>query len=74
MTIAFDRDGGIAHRQATPQMQISWDLLHRTLRGLVADGDYVPVRGVRSVDQSNEFARLDFEDGSEEVADLGHWR
>jgi 2-polyprenyl-6-methoxyphenol hydroxylase-like FAD-dependent oxidoreductase len=39
--ITFDRDGGVAHRQATPQMQISWDHLYRAFRALVAGDDYV---------------------------------
>lgn len=68
--ITFDRDGSIAHRQATPQMQISWDHLYRAFRALVAGDDYVLGHAVRSVRQTDEFARLDFEDGSEEVADL----
>src|SRR6266403_2122759 len=34
--ITFDRDGGVTHRQATPQMQISWDHLYRAFRALVA--------------------------------------
>jgi 2-polyprenyl-6-methoxyphenol hydroxylase-like FAD-dependent oxidoreductase len=68
--ITFDRDGGVAHRQATPQMQISWDHLYRAFRALVAGDDYVLGHAVRSVRQTDEFARLDFEDGSEEVADL----
>lgn len=68
--ITFDRDGSIAHRQATPQMQISWDYLYRAFRGLVAADDYVLGRAVHSVAQTEELARLDFEDGTEEVADL----
>ena len=68
--ITFDRDGGVAHRQATPQMQISWDHLYRAFRALVAGDDYVLGHAVRSVRQTDEFAHLDFEDGSEEVADL----
>jgi 2-polyprenyl-6-methoxyphenol hydroxylase-like FAD-dependent oxidoreductase len=68
--ITFDRDGNIAHRQATPQMQISWDYLYRAFRALVADDDYVLGRAVRSAEQTDEFACLDFEDGGEEVVDL----
>src|SRR5271169_112023 len=59
--ITFDRDGGIAHRQATPQMQISWDHLYRTFHRLIGDDDYVLGRTVRSVGQTGEIARLDFE-------------
>jgi len=68
--ITFNRDGGIAQRQVTPQMQISWDHLYRAFRALVVDDDYVLGRGVQSVSQNDEFVRLNFEDGSEEVADL----
>ena len=68
--ITFDRDGGVAHRQATPQMQISWDYLYSAFRALVAGDDYVLGHAVRSVRQTDEFASLDFEDGSEEVAAL----
>src|ERR1700720_3246167 len=59
--ITFDRDGGVAHRQATPQMQISWDHLYRAFRALVARDDYVLGHAVRSVRQTDEFASLDFE-------------
>ena len=68
--ITFDRDGNIVHRQATPQMQISWDHLYRSFRALVANDEYVLGRAVRSVEQIDEITRLDFEDGSEDVADL----
>jgi 2-polyprenyl-6-methoxyphenol hydroxylase-like FAD-dependent oxidoreductase len=68
--ITFDRDGGVVHRQATPQMQISWDYLYSAFRALVAGDDYVLGHAVRSVRQTDEFVSLDFEDGSEEVADL----
>lgn len=68
--ITFDRDGSIGHRQAMPQMQISWDYLYRAFRGLVAADDYVAGRAVRSVAQTEEFARLDFEDDTEELVDL----
>jgi 2-polyprenyl-6-methoxyphenol hydroxylase-like FAD-dependent oxidoreductase len=68
--ITFDRDGRVVHRQATPQMQISWDHLYRSFRALVPGDDYVLGRAVRSVRETDEVVRLDFEDGSDEVADL----
>jgi 2-polyprenyl-6-methoxyphenol hydroxylase-like FAD-dependent oxidoreductase len=68
--ITFDRGGNIAHRQATPQMQISWDHLYRAFRVLITDNDYVLGRAACSVGQTDEFARLDFEDGGEELVDL----
>ena len=68
--ITFNREGGVVHRQATPQMQISWDKLYRAFRALVADDDYVLGRAVRSVSQTDRAARLDFDDGGQELADL----
>src|SRR6266478_170367 len=68
--VTFNREGGVVHRQATPQMQISWDKLYRAFRALVAEDDYVLGRAVRSVSQTEKAARLDLEDGSQEMADL----
>jgi 2-polyprenyl-6-methoxyphenol hydroxylase-like FAD-dependent oxidoreductase len=68
--ITLNREGGVVHRQATPQMQISWDKLYRAFRALVADDDYVLGRAVRSVSQAEKAARLDFDDDSREMADL----
>ncbi|ASG22405.1 FAD-dependent monooxygenase [Nitrospirillum viridazoti] len=68
--IYFDRDGGIAERHATPQTQISWDHLYRTLRAKVPDDGYVLDRAVRAVTQGPQGARLLFGDGGEEEADL----
>src|SRR3984893_2351375 len=68
--ITFNREGSVVHRQATSQMQISWDKLYRAFRALVADDDYVLGRAVRSVSQTEKAARLDFEDGGQEMADL----
>src|SRR5258708_29299806 len=68
--VTFNREGGVVHREATPQMQISWDKLYRAFRALVAEDDYVLGRAVRSVSQTEKTARLDLEDGSQEMADL----
>ncbi|MBP2301851.1 FAD binding domain-containing protein [Azospirillum picis] len=68
--IFLDRAGTIGHLQRTPQTQISWDHLFRTMRSKVEDGDYVPGRAVRAVEQDADGARLLFEDGGSEEADL----
>ncbi|MBP2293630.1 FAD binding domain-containing protein [Azospirillum rugosum] len=68
--IFLNRAGGIDHRQKTPQTQISWDHLYRTMRGKVADAEYELGRAVRAVEQDEGSARLLFEDGAVEEADL----
>lgn len=65
--IHLDRDGGIAERHATPQTQISWDHLYRTVRERVDDGAYQAGRSVRAVAASG---RLTFMDGGTDDADL----
>ncbi|ACB94196.1 FAD binding domain-containing protein [Beijerinckia indica] len=68
--IYFDRDGGIAERYPTPQMQISWDYLYNTFRAF-SDGEaYSLGRSVRSVAQDETGALLRFEDGAEDHAGL----
>jgi len=68
--ITLDRDGSVVDRQATRQMQISWDKLYRAFHALLASDDYVLGRAVGSASQTDKSARLDFEDGGEEEADL----
>ncbi|MBB6252068.1 FAD-dependent monooxygenase [Nitrospirillum iridis] len=68
--IFLDRDGGIAERHATPQTQISWDHLYRTIREKLRDDDYRLGRPVRAVFQDADGARLSFADGGQEEADL----
>ena len=68
--IALDRAGQIIFRQATPQMQISWDRLYETFHALIPDKGYSLGREVVSVGQNHESAYLCFADGMRELADL----
>jgi 2-polyprenyl-6-methoxyphenol hydroxylase-like FAD-dependent oxidoreductase len=68
--ITLDRAGGIAHRQATPQMQVSWDYLYSAVRARLGDGEYRLGRAVQSATQAEAGAVLHFTDGSDEAADL----
>jgi 2-polyprenyl-6-methoxyphenol hydroxylase-like FAD-dependent oxidoreductase len=68
--ITLDRSGAIAHRQATPQMQVSWDYLYHAVRIRLDDGDYRLGRTVQGATQSGTEAVLHFTDGSSEGADL----
>ncbi|MBY6261174.1 2-polyprenyl-6-methoxyphenol hydroxylase [Azospirillum sp. 412522] len=68
--IVLDRAGEIRQRQATPQMQISWDHLYATMRSKVPDDAYALGRAVLSVEQDAASASLQFDDGSREEADL----
>jgi 2-polyprenyl-6-methoxyphenol hydroxylase-like FAD-dependent oxidoreductase len=68
--VTLDRQGHIMQRQATPQMQISWDHLYATFRALVESEAYVLGRSVQRVKQTRDEARLEFSSGAGEVADL----
>jgi 2-polyprenyl-6-methoxyphenol hydroxylase-like FAD-dependent oxidoreductase len=68
--ITLDCAGGIAHRQATPQMQVSWDYLYSAVRARLGDGEYRLGRAVQSATQAEAGAVLHFTDGSDEAADL----
>lgn len=68
--IYLDRDDHIIHRQRTPQMQLSWDVLFRTFRDLVPDARYGIGQRALAVDSDGTGARVRFADGHEETADL----
>jgi 2-polyprenyl-6-methoxyphenol hydroxylase-like FAD-dependent oxidoreductase len=68
--IFLDAAGGIAQRQGTPQMQVSWDHLYDAVRARLADADYRLGRTVAGATQSGTEAVLHFTDGSSEAADL----
>ncbi|RYJ04449.1 MAG: 2-polyprenyl-6-methoxyphenol hydroxylase [Acetobacteraceae bacterium] len=68
--IVLDAAGGIAHRQATPQMQVSWDHLYRAVRARLTETDYRLGRTVQGATQSDAGAVLHFTDGGSEDADL----
>lgn len=68
--IFFDRSGAIADRQATPQMQMSWDSLFRVVRGGLGDDAYFQGRGVAEAAATADGAVLTFADGGTATADL----
>lgn len=68
--ITLDRAGGIAQRQAMPQMQMSWDFLYGAVRARLAERDYHLGRAVLGATQSAGGAVLHFADGGSESADL----
>jgi 2-polyprenyl-6-methoxyphenol hydroxylase-like FAD-dependent oxidoreductase len=68
--ITLDPAGGIAHREAMPQMQVSWDFLYAAVRARLEDQDYQPGRSVLKATQSADSAALHLTDGSTESADL----
>jgi len=68
--ITLDRAGGIAHRQVTPQMQLSWDYLYSAVRARLGDADYRLGRAVSGAAQTEAGEVLHFYDGSSEDADL----
>src|SRR4051812_38500420 len=51
--VTFDRSGEIASRQATPQMQISWDRLYQAIREAVPEANYRLKRRVVAVKSSD---------------------
>jgi 2-polyprenyl-6-methoxyphenol hydroxylase-like FAD-dependent oxidoreductase len=68
--ITLDRSGGVIERHATPQMQISWDHLYRTVQGLLTEGSYVAGRSVAEIGQNDDAAWLALEDDERAEADL----
>lgn len=68
--IYFNRDGSIAERLATPQMQISWDFLYSTVASHMTADSYMIGHPVDSVVESLEGAQIIFADGGREEADL----
>lgn len=68
--IYLDREGGIIHRQQSPQTQLSWDVLFRTFRELLPDARYQTGRRAVAVVNAPGGARVRYADGGEEAADL----
>ncbi|WP_205466489.1 FAD-dependent monooxygenase [Novosphingobium sp. BW1] len=68
--ITLRRDGSIARHDPHPQMQMSWDLLFRSLRDTLAPGTYCKAQAVRAAGTSEQGAWLRFEDGTRLEADL----
>jgi len=68
--ITFARNGSIAQRDVTPQTQISWDHLYRTVRHLLPTASYrVDARVVR-VENSASGATIVLDDGEAHRFDL----
>lgn len=68
--IYLDHDDHIIHRQRTPQMQLSWDVLFRTFRDLVPDARYRIGQRALNAQSDGGGARARYADGHEETADL----
>jgi 2-polyprenyl-6-methoxyphenol hydroxylase-like FAD-dependent oxidoreductase len=68
--IYLDRSGRVAKRFDMPQTQISWDVLYRSFRNLVADDRYYGGMEVDSASGSGHGAFLKFSDGTTLEADL----
>lgn len=68
--IYLDRDGRVTQTLATPQTQVSWDVLYETVASHLAGGRYELGRPVASAGPAGDGASLLFEDGSTEEADL----
>ncbi|TCV93438.1 2-polyprenyl-6-methoxyphenol hydroxylase-like FAD-dependent oxidoreductase [Luteibacter rhizovicinus] len=68
--ITLDRTGSIAHRDATPQMQISWDYLYRAFRDRVPADAYRTDTRVTGVENGTSGAALVFATGEREAFDL----
>lgn len=68
--IYLDHAGQVIHRQRTPQTQLSWDVLFRTFRELLPDDRYHTGRQAVAVVQEPDGARVSYDDGGQEKADL----
>jgi 2-polyprenyl-6-methoxyphenol hydroxylase-like FAD-dependent oxidoreductase len=68
--IFLDQTGRIVERNPTPQTQISWDLLYRTVRSLVSADRYRSGIHVTGVQQTNQGMDLLLADGSHKPFDL----
>lgn len=68
--IFLDRSGVVVERQATPQMQISWDYLYRAFRNQLDERRYRLGLGAREVGQDADTAWLVLDDGGRFEADL----
>ncbi len=68
--IFFDRAGRIVQRHRTPQTQVSWDLLFRTVRERLHTDRYQLGREAVSTRDAHGGAILSFADGSDEAFDL----
>lgn len=68
--ITFARNGSIAQREVTPQTQISWDHLYRTVRHLLPPAAYRVGAHVVRVENSASAATVVLDDGETRRFDL----
>ncbi|MBB6487823.1 FAD binding domain-containing protein [Rhizobium lusitanum] len=68
--IYFNKDGGVAELLATPQTQISWDVLYATVLSHLAPNSYLTGHPVDQLIETAQGVRLTFADGNTEDADL----
>lgn len=68
--IYLERDGRIAQSLATPQTQLSWDLLYETVASHFSAERYRLGRPVDNVGDGSDRALIGFADGDTEEADL----
>jgi 2-polyprenyl-6-methoxyphenol hydroxylase-like FAD-dependent oxidoreductase len=62
--ITLDRNGAVVYRDPTPQTQLSWDHLYEVFRSLVPAEQYRLGQTVRAVSSTDDFASVQFVDGS----------
>jgi len=68
--ITLDRAGTVAHRDPTPQTQLSWDHLYEVFRGLVPADGYLLGEPVRSVGSTDDHATVELGDGGTQHFDV----
>lgn len=68
--IYLDTQGRVAQRLATPQMQVSWDVLYEAVAARLGKAHYALGRQVEHVVDGDYSATLYFSDGTKEDADL----
>ncbi|MEZ2410632.1 FAD-dependent monooxygenase [Bosea sp. RCC_152_1] len=68
--IYLERNGVVAQTLATPQTQVSWDVLYEAVASHIASGHYVLSRTVERVSDGPNGATIRFSDGTSEEADL----
>lgn len=68
--IFLNGDGRVIKRFATPQTQLSWDILFRTFRKLLPDDRYIEGVDVVSAGEDDRSAHLTFANGQSVEADI----
>jgi 2-polyprenyl-6-methoxyphenol hydroxylase-like FAD-dependent oxidoreductase len=68
--IYLELDGQVAQTLATPQTQVSWDVLYETVASHIASDHYELGRAVERVSDGPDRAMIRFSDGTSEEADL----